>query len=638
MVFVSIFLAILALGFLIFIHELGHYFMAKRVGMRVETFSIGMGRPIFSWIVDGTTWQIGWLPMGGFVKIAGTDTEKDKDLENIKDGYFSKSPWDRIKVSFMGPLVNILFALLAFSLLWIGGGREKSFSEYTKKIGLIDPKSELFAHGIRSGDEIWSFNDTPYHGSHDLIYLGLTKPQNVTVKGAKVDYATGKKSPFTLEIKPYPSPLVHKEFLTTGIFAPASYLIYDQQNPLIDTSPLKGSGLQSGDQIVWIDGKRIFSVAELSSTLNDGRALLTVQRGGKKFLARVPRVIAHDLKINTEFQNELADWQFAAHLNGVKLPSLKVLPYNLTHDGVVEHPLKFIDAAEEEDAFPKIPPSFLEQSLLAGDQIIAVDGVAVKNASEILKAVQERKVNLILVRPKEKMGKMSWQLADQAFDKEVNVADLEGLAETVGTASSLEKKGNLVLLKGIKPKMHRDIYASSQAMGQIVEKEKKQIAGIEDPVEREQALRNLEKSETKLELGVILTDLPVEYNPVPTTQFMNVVKEIGKTLRSLVTGALNVKWMSGPVGIVHIMQQQSRSGMGEMLYWLGMISLNLGLLNLLPIPMLDGGTIVINFFEMITRRKIKPQTLEKIILPFAILLILFFLYLTYNDILRWFGR
>ncbi len=58
---IYILLAILGLSFLIFIHELGHYWMARRVGMRVETFAIGFGKPIYSWVRDGVKWQVGWL-------------------------------------------------------------------------------------------------------------------------------------------------------------------------------------------------------------------------------------------------------------------------------------------------------------------------------------------------------------------------------------------------------------------------------------------------------------------------------------------------------------------------------------------------------------------------------------------------
>ncbi len=118
-------LAILGLSFLIFIHELGHYYMARRLGMRVEIFSIGFGKPIHSWIKDGARWQIGWLLFGGYVKIVGMDASDERDLYDIQDGFFSKRPLDRIKVAFMGPLVNIVFAILAFTFLWTIGGREK---------------------------------------------------------------------------------------------------------------------------------------------------------------------------------------------------------------------------------------------------------------------------------------------------------------------------------------------------------------------------------------------------------------------------------------------------------------------------------------------------------------------------------
>src|SRR3990170_4046568 len=124
---VYIILALLGLSFLIFIHELGHYLMARRTGMRVETFAIGFGRPIYSWIKDGVKWQIGWLLFGGFVKIAGTETEKNVDPYTIQDGFFGKGPLARIKVALMGPLVNLLFSIVAFSLLWMAGGRDKNF-------------------------------------------------------------------------------------------------------------------------------------------------------------------------------------------------------------------------------------------------------------------------------------------------------------------------------------------------------------------------------------------------------------------------------------------------------------------------------------------------------------------------------
>ena len=121
--------AAIALGILVFIHELGHFFAARWVGMKVEIFSIGFGKPIFKWRSKGVDWQFCWLPFGGYVKIAGMEiSKKDKNsyIEpyEIPDGFFGKSPYKRIIVAIAGPLANFILAFLIFSAIWaMGGGR-----------------------------------------------------------------------------------------------------------------------------------------------------------------------------------------------------------------------------------------------------------------------------------------------------------------------------------------------------------------------------------------------------------------------------------------------------------------------------------------------------------------------------------
>lgn len=151
-------LAILGLGFLVFIHELGHYFMARRQGMRIEVFAIGFGKPIFSWMHDGVKWQIGMLPFGGYVKIAGMTKEKGVEPADIPDGFFGKKPWARIQVALAGPVVNIVFAFMVFAGLWMFGGRDKKFAEFTHHIGWVDPKSALYDQGVRPGDLIQKYS------------------------------------------------------------------------------------------------------------------------------------------------------------------------------------------------------------------------------------------------------------------------------------------------------------------------------------------------------------------------------------------------------------------------------------------------------------------------------------------------
>lgn len=637
-------LAILGLSFLIFIHEIGHYFMARRLGMRVETFSIGFGKPIYSWVRDGVKWQIGWLLFGGYVKIAGMDTTDQQNLYEVKDGFFGKRPIDRIKVAFMGPFVNIVFALIAFTALWMLGGREKNFSEYTHKMGWIDPKSELYLKGIRPGDEITHYNGQPYQSSKDHIIAPMTSEGEIEVKGNHVNLHTKMKTPFTYTVKTYSNPIaIDKDVVTAGILHPASYIIYGklpngQDNPLPEGSPMQESGIELGDRIVWVDGVPVYSIQELSHVLNDAKALLTIKRDQETLLRRVPRVLVEELKLDPEFREELIDWQFEAELNKVKIQKLFAIPYNLNNEGVVETRVKFIDKDKEEEAFPKNPSTVLEMPLEEGDKILAVDGIPVTYSYEILSHLQQRHINVIVERDLKLASIPSWQQSDALFDQQYNWDDLQQLISQIGVASTPQAAGNLHLLNAIVPKMRKDFKLSPESQTRLHEEmaeQLREIDSIEDPEKRMQARQIFENRDKQLLLGLpAIQDERVQYNPNPIVLFDKVFEEIWHTLKALFTGALNPKWMSGPIGIVQVVHDNSMVSIKEALFWLGAISLNLGVLNLLPLPVLDGGTICFSLYEMITRRQLKTKTLEKLIIPFAILLISFFIFLTYHDLAR----
>lgn len=641
-----IILAILGLSFLIFIHELGHYFMARRVGMRVETFSIGFGKPLYSWMHDGAKWQIGWLLFGGYVKISGMEGGDQQDPYEVKDGFFGKKPLDRILVAFMGPFVNIVFAILAFTLLWAAGGREKNFSDHTHKIGWVDPKSELYARGLRPGDEITSYNHEPFRGAKDHLSVPMMSSGLIDVQGYHIDSNSRQKTPFDYTVKAYAHPAaLDRDVKTIGILSPASYILYEkmpsgQENPLPDGSPMQGSGIEYGDRIVWVDGVTILSNQELAHVLNDSKALLTIQRGNETLLRRVPRVLAEELKLDANFKEELIDWQFEAQLNGTKILKLNVIPYNLTNNGVVEAQVRFIDNEKEEEAFPRHPFSVLESPLEVGDKIIAVDGVPVEYSYEILEQLQQHVVNMVVERDPKLSNANSWHDEDKIFDEQYNRADLEKLTNSIGTSKKEKSIGNLVLLDAIHPKMHKDFNFSPEKKALLateIQAKKKEIEALSDPEKRAQAMHALENFDKQLFLGLpISQDKKVSYNPNPFALFGQVFEEIWTTLGALFTGSLNPKWLSGPIGIVQVVHDTSMVSIKEALFWLGAISLNLGTLNLLPLPVLDGGTICFSLYELLTGRRLKAKTMEKLIIPFALLLIGFFIFLTYHDLARLF--
>lgn len=646
--FFYILLAILGLSFLIFIHELGHYWMARRQGMRVEVFSIGFGKAITSWMRKGVRWQLGWLPFGGYVKIAGQERPEIEPQAGAEpaDSFYAKTPLARIKVAFMGPFVNLLFAFAVFAALWQMGGREKNFSEFTHVIGWVDPKSELFAQGLRPGDQVIAYNGHPFETATDSLYAPMLSGETISILAAKVDYNSGEKRPVEYQVKTYPHPaILEKGFKTSGILASANYLIYNRlpggrENPIPEGAPLQNSGIQYGDRIVWVDGERIFSSTQLDHLLNDHRALLTIERGGKKLLTRVPRVQVQELKLDPEFKEELIDWQFESKLNGTKLQKLFAIPYTLNNEAVVQGPVKFIEKEIQEQAFPEIPYYDLEKPLQKGDKILAIDNVPIQHPAQLLNALQSHSI-LIIVERGEVAKKISWKEADQQFDQEFSAKDLEKIVATIGAKQPLQTSGKLVLLKPVEPKMRSQFQLSPEKQAWITAEfleNKKKIEKVEDPELRTKLLHELESGEKRLLLGMpMVQDEKVNFNPGPLTLFKSVFEQIWQLLTGLFKGSFRAKWMGGPIGIVQLVYDNWLHGVREAIYWLGAISLNLGFLNLLPIPVLDGGTILISLFEMVTGRKLSPKTLEKIVIPFAVLLIGFFLYLTYNDLMRLFG-
>lgn len=647
--------AILFLGILIFIHELGHYYMARRVGMRVEAFGIGFGHPIYKWIHDGVEWRLNWIPFGGYVKIKGAEDDENVDPYSIPDGFFGRPPLDRIKVSLAGPVANLILAFVVFVALWALGGREKSYEEFSNRIGWVDPKSQLYADGIRPGDQVAYYGDRAYGNAKDHVYEALTAENGVRIRGERINYFADTSTPFDVTVKPYPDPRALDKTMktTTGIIAPASYLIYQPEKfrpgkvdeltlELIKGSPLIDSGIQPNDRVVWANGDLIFSQEQLSHLINDDKALVTIERAGKRLLRRIPRVPVQELRIDQAFREEVSDWQYEAGLQQIKPTKIMITPYNLTHDAIVEGRIPFIDAEAQREAFPAKVYSELEEPLKPGDRVIAVNGVLIDYAYQLISNLQEPKVILVVLRDGLDVTKEPWTQANQEFFQDVNFADLDKLINAIGMTDEALAVGNLHRLSPITPKTHSAFATTPEAQALYAThlyETRKAFEAMEDPEKRAYALEWLEKGEIRLHLGPpTFQDRRVVYNPGPLGLFVNVFDEIWRTLKAFVTGTLSPKFIAGPIGLVQVIQQNWAVSLKEGLYWIGVVSLNLGFLNLLPIPVLDGGSICFSLFELITGRKLKIKTLEKLIVPFAILLVMFFLFLTYNDVSRIFSR
>ncbi|MFP6114726.1 RIP metalloprotease RseP [Helicobacter pylori] len=143
--------AVLMLAFLIFVHELGHFTIARICGVKVEVFSIGFGKKLCFFKLFGTQFALSLIPLGGYVKLKGMDKEENGTNETANDSYAQKSPFQKLWILFGGAFFNFLFAILVYFFLALSG--EKVLLPI---IGDLE-KNALEA-GLLKGDKILSIN------------------------------------------------------------------------------------------------------------------------------------------------------------------------------------------------------------------------------------------------------------------------------------------------------------------------------------------------------------------------------------------------------------------------------------------------------------------------------------------------
>lgn len=142
---------ILLFGAAVFVHEWGHYWVARKRGLKVEAFAIGFGPKIFSWVRDGIEYSWRWIPAGGFVKLPQMITSEALEGENKGEPLPPASPLSKILVAFAGPFMNVVFAFVLATIIYFVG---LPMLVNPSIIGYVSPDSAEHKLGIREGDKI----------------------------------------------------------------------------------------------------------------------------------------------------------------------------------------------------------------------------------------------------------------------------------------------------------------------------------------------------------------------------------------------------------------------------------------------------------------------------------------------------
>ncbi|MDM1243995.1 RIP metalloprotease RseP [Acinetobacter indicus] len=414
--------AILLLGPLIAIHEFGHYFVARKLGVKVLVYSIGFGPTVLKWTSkkSGIQYQLSALPLGGYVKML--DEREGNVAEEDRPFAFNRQhPWKRIAIVAAGPLINLVFAIVLFWILFL-----PSQEQLNTRVGKVLPQT-----------------------------------------------------------------------------------------------PAAEVNMQPGDRITAVDGTQVSTWEKLNFALVDragetGTIHIQANRDGQLQNFQLP--IQDFLK--DQSQSPLEVLGFTPYR-----PNIPAVVSKLSEDGAA-----------------------IRQGMKEGDQILAIDGVVMKDWYDVVQVVQASP---------EKLLKIDVLRQDQRVQLEIMPqAKRDNMGNTTGMLGVQSDPGKITIPEEYKQTIQ---YSPTEALMMAVDK---------------------------------------------TGQISSMILN---SIVKMVRGLIGLDNLSGPITIAKVAGQSAEMGWQTFISFMALMSVSLGILNLLPIPMLDGGHLVYYFIELIRGKPVSEQ-------------------------------
>ncbi len=601
----------LGIGAVIFVHELGHFLAARWCGVRVETFSMGFGPRLFAWRRGPTTYQLALLPLGGYVKMAGEEPNSGGTPPR-PDELRAKSVPARFFIYSGGVLMNVVFALVVFPIaLWMG----VPFVEPV--VGDVQRGGAAWRAGLAPGTRILEVNETPVIGFDMLISEvalaeegplrmliqepGADTPREITLQ-ADYDEDFGARA---LDIEAPLDPLLRLE--------------------IEPDSPAAKAGLARGDRLLAVTSElpELPLTDQLEIAMRQGLPLeLEVDRNGERVRASI------EPETNTPAKGRalLGVWPSFRRVRALRA-----------------HPLI--------DALGLLPEDRLIQ---VADQPIAME----YDFERALTRVQAGSQLRILV---ERHGR-EVELVAPAKDREELLAFAHAVALDYETDSVVAPmQGSAASTAGLLP---NDRITKVGA------------APVATWTELRERLKEVQTGEVRLSVlrgpGPLALDAALEPTELEITAklaplsgpsygvlgfaratYVYRAKDIGsavrigfssswkflgdsfKTLKRIVLGQVSSDNIGGIITIGAVSYSFASVGFAKLLFFLCMLSMNLAFINVLPIPVLDGGHLFFLLVEGIKGSPVSERILTYSQVVGLVLLLSLIVFVTYNDLTRW---
>ncbi len=275
---------VLLFGAAVFVHEFGHYWVARRRGLKVEAFAIGFGPKILGWTRDGIEYSWRWIPAGGFVKLPQMVTSEAIEGEN-KEAVPPAAPFSKILVAFAGPFMNVVFAVVIACVIYVLGLPELVNPPV---IGYVTPGSAEAKLGIKDGDKVISVNGEPVKSWQDVQSIAMLARTNVLPVVIERD---GARQTYQLTAE-----------VSEGAGIKLKMLNLDpRDHPVIKSietgGPADKAGLKLNDEVSQFAGVPILSREQLIKLIqkHPGEAMdIVVKRGTEKLSLKVTPAVVED--------------------------------------------------------------------------------------------------------------------------------------------------------------------------------------------------------------------------------------------------------------------------------------------------------------------------------------------------------
>lgn len=682
----SLALVIIGFGFLIFVHELGHFLVAKWAGVRCPQFAIGFGTPIVAYRrgmgfrlggtepeyekrarqslqeqgidtddiserriyeaadklgLGETEYRLNWVPLGGYVKMVGQEDMDPTAASDDPRSFTHQAIWKRACILSAGVTMNMIFGMIFLIVAFmagvkfptpvIGGVRPDSPAASTYAQGhLGDPSYK----GIQVGDRIVTVNGSKVRDFQDIAIA-------TALDRRKTSLRYGIQRPGVDHILYYditPKPDKSRGMLTIGI-APTFGL---NVKTLVEGSDAYLQGLHPGTKLAKVNGKPVTTYAQFYHSV--------INAEGKP----VSATFVPDPKATTDQRNSDKKHKITGPIQ-VKLTAMPLL---VSSGDQLPNLLGLVPAITVKYAKKGDPAA--NAGIKAGDIIAQINHIPWPSGTQILDAIQNsshhgvgiavlrngKRVNIANVKPnsKDKIG---------IFMGHPNARVAQVLPDSPAASLDLPDGSTILAINGRKVHNWADM---QRVLGHLKSTEGEptkvtltyllNIAG--QPTETgtlilaPEQVKQLASAEWVPPLGIAFGELREKVgagNPLSaailglkkTKQFM--VQTYISLLR-LLEGSVSVKQLRGPVGIVQIGTTATQYGWEYLFFFLGIISINLAVLNFLPLPIVDGGHIVFLIIEKIKGSPVSAQIQVATMVVGLALIGGVMLLATYNDIAR----